>query len=138
MILYAGCLLLWDTKLQTEIALSTAEAEYIALYTALRELIHLLNLLEDFKRPFNLHLNTPNIKCTVFEDNQRCIAIDTSDKFTPLTKHIALKYHHFRDHVKRGVIDIQHIDTADQIADILTKSLDADQHKYLRKESSGW
>ena len=46
-----------------------------------------------------------------------------SDKFTPRTKHIALKYHHFRRYVKRGEISILYCPTDEQKADILTKPL---------------
>eukprot|EP00957_Ditylum_brightwellii_P060920 4624134-Ditylum_brightwellii.AAC.1 len=62
-VFYAGCPVLWSSKLQTEIALSTAETEYIALSTAMRE---------------------------VAEDNQSCIAIAESNKCSPRTKYIAL------------------------------------------------
>ena len=44
-IMYAGCPITWSSKLQTEIALSTTESEYIALSTAMREVIPFLNLM---------------------------------------------------------------------------------------------
>ena len=47
-----------------------------------------------------------------------------SSKFTPRTKHIAIKYHHFRKHVVDKTISIFPIDTKDQLADIFTKPLD--------------
>ncbi len=47
----------------------------------------------------------------------------TSEKSTPGTKHIALKYHHFRSHVKEGHIEINYCPTEDQKADLLTKPL---------------
>ncbi len=47
----------------------------------------------------------------------------SSDKFTPQTKHIALKYCHFCSHVKCGHIEIIYSPTEDQKADLLTKPL---------------
>lgn len=55
-IMFAGCPLIWSSKLQTEIALSLTEAEYIALSTATREIIHLLDFLQEaHKRNSNKH-----------------------------------------------------------------------------------
>ena len=47
----------------------------------------------------------------------------TGIKFTPGTKHIALKYHHFRSHVKSGRLVIHYMPTEEQLADLLTKPL---------------
>ena len=57
---------------------------------------------------------------------------------SPRTKHIALKYHHFRGHVKNGDIQIERVDTKDQIADIFTKPLFSNIFKKLRKLLMGW
>jgi hypothetical protein len=53
-ICYAGCPIFWQSKLQTEIALSTAEAEYIALSQALRETIPMTNLMREMNVIFPL------------------------------------------------------------------------------------
>jgi hypothetical protein len=58
-ICYAGCPMFWQSKLQTEIALSTAEAEYIALSQALRETIPMTNLMREMNVIFPLHLPKP-------------------------------------------------------------------------------
>ena len=57
---------------------------------------------------------------------------------TPRTKHIALKYHHFRSFVKTGEIVINYIKTTEQTADILTKPLCVEMFIYLRKKMMGW
>jgi hypothetical protein len=93
---YANCLIYAKSKLQTEIALSTAESEYIALSTALREVIPLMTLMEEINEFVPLHINEPDFYCKVWEDNQSCIAIAYSQTFSPHNKHIVLKYHHFR------------------------------------------
>ena len=130
--------LYWCSKLQTEIALSTTEAEYIALSQALREVIPLTNLLEQIDKIFPIGIATPQIHCKVWEDNESCISIAKNQKFSPRTKHIAIKFHHFRQHVKDGRISIHSIDTKEQTADIFTKPLDQSLFVHLRKKLSGW
>ena len=83
------------------------------------------------KTVFNLYLPNPQMICKVYEDNQSCIAMAKNMKFSLRTKHIALKYHHFRSHVERKLIDIVHFQSRDQIADILTKPLEEMAFKYL-------
>ena len=101
-IMYAGCPIVWSSRLQTEIALSTAEAEYIALSTALRQVIPMMHILSEISCVFNdLYMPKPDIHCKVFEDNRSAIVMAESTKFSPRTKHIALKYHHFRSYVKK-------------------------------------
>ena len=58
-IIYAGCPVLWCSKLQTEIALSTIEAEYIALSQTMCKLIHLMELMNEVSFLFNIHLPKP-------------------------------------------------------------------------------
>ena len=137
-IMYAGCPVHWCSKLQTEIALSTTEAEYIALSQSLREVIPLIQLLKEINEVFPIHLPTPKIRCKVYEDNNSCISLATKQKFSPRTKHIALKYHHFRSHVNDGTIEVLPIDTKEQTADIFTKPLDESLFLYLRYKLCGW
>ena len=135
---YAGCPLTWCSKLQSEIALSTTEAEYIALSQALREVIPLITLLEEIKEVFPIHTPTPEIHCKVWEDNNGALSLAQNQKFSPRTKHISIKYHHFRDHVNRGTVTIHPIDTKEQTADIFTKPLDEALFVHLRKKLNGW
>jgi hypothetical protein len=121
-IMYAGCPLIWGSKLQSDIALSTAEAEYNALSQALQELIPAMNLMVELNVVFPMQLSKPGF-CLVHEDNQSCIAMANSKKMTQRTKHIALKYHHFRHFVQREKIRIEYINTKAQLADIFTKPL---------------
>ena len=69
-IFYAGCPVLWASKLQTEIALSTAEAEYIALSSAMRDVIPLMQLLTEISVILPIYNPDPKVKCKVFEDNE--------------------------------------------------------------------
>jgi hypothetical protein len=75
-ILFAGCPLIWGSRLQTEIALSTTEAEYIALSTVLRETIPFINLLQELKdMNFIDNYATPKILCKAFEDNSGALEL---------------------------------------------------------------
>jgi hypothetical protein len=137
-IMYAGCPLTWCSKMQTEIALSTTESEYIALSQALREVIPMIQLLKEINDIFPLHMPQPEVHCKVWEDNNGCIALAQGQKFSPRTKHISIKYHHFRQHVNDGTISIHPIDTKEQTADIFTKPLDESLFIHLRKKLCGW
>jgi len=136
---YANCPIYWKSKLQTELALSTAEAEYIALSMALREVIPLMRMMEELKDSFpQLYVDKPGFFCKVWEDNQACLAMATTSKFSPRTKHIALKYHHFRSFVERKRIRINYVDTLRQQADIFTKPVRDELFPKLRFMLMGW
>ena len=142
-ICYANCPIIWCSKLQTEIALSTAEAKYIALSHALREAIPIQNLSKEINCVFPLFIPTPDFCLTVHEDNMSAITMAESIKFTPRTKHIAIKYHHFRSRVKcsynpTGDIRIKYLESKKQLADIFTKPLDDPSFFTLRKILCGY
>jgi hypothetical protein len=138
-IMYAGCPIIWSSKMQTLIALSTTEAEYIALSSALRDVIGVMQLMTELQnRGFTLNLTTPTIHCTVFEDNKSCIEIATNHRNRPRTKHLSVRLHHFRSHILSKSITIQHISTHDQIADLFTKPLPFPQFSKLRDRFMGW
>jgi hypothetical protein len=77
-----------------------AKAEYIALSSSLREVIPLMTVMDELNEVFPLLMEMPKFYCKVWKDNQSCITMATSQKFTPRTKHIALKYHHFKGYVE--------------------------------------
>lgn len=141
-IMYAGCLIIWISKLQTEIALSTAEAEYmyVVLSQAMRQVIPCMNLLIKIRCVIDIPMPKLEGHCKVFEDNRSAITIAEANKFTPRTEHIALKYHHFRSYmyVKSNAIQILPVDRKEQTADIFTKPLDERPFLYLRKKLNGW
>jgi hypothetical protein len=123
---YAKCPMFWQSKLQTGIALSTAEAECVALLQALRETLPMTNLMCEMNVIFPLYLPKPKFVLKVWEDNQSCIAMTNNPKFTPQTKHIATKYHHFQKHVKTqsnpyGFIEIEYCLTEEQVDNIFIK-----------------
>jgi hypothetical protein len=136
---YAGCPIIWGSKLQTLVALSTTEAELIALSTALKEVIHLMKLLEELREhKIPIPFTKPKIRCKVFEDNAPCIEIAKNPKFRPRTKHLCVRLFHFVSYVQNKQIDIVHVSTKEQIADIFTKALPRDQFRKLRMLLMGW
>ena len=136
-IFYAGCPLVWASRMQTEISLSTAESEYIACSTAMRDVLSLMQLMKEIDAVFPVNKTKPIVRCNVYEDNESCIAMAKNRKFSPRTKHIAIKFHHFRKHVDKTIF-IHSINTTEQTADILTKPLETTQFEHLRKKLSGW
>ncbi len=72
-ITYTNCPIYWASWLQTEIALSTAKAEYIAMSSVLRKVIPPMTLIKELHTIFPVHINKPNFFCKVHEDNQSII-----------------------------------------------------------------
>ncbi len=90
-ITYAGCPMHWTSKMQTEIALSTTEAEYIALSQSMREVLPIMWLLEEAKQHGVPVLNArPKVHCKVFEDNAGAIEIANVPKMRPRIKHLQM------------------------------------------------
>jgi hypothetical protein len=163
-IVLAGVPIHWSSKIQTEIALSSTEAEYIALSQCCRALLPTRRTLKDILScglfPNSLKINsrsTNNITTRKFEhhyhsnseyklepsiiweDNQGCIHL-ANDLLQnrPRTKHISIKWHHFQDEIKKGNIKITKIHTSLNISDILTKTLVTSKFIGLRKFLMGW
>ena len=124
---------------RTGLVIITTEAKYIALSTALREVIDMMSLIDELcGRGFHLNTSTPRVVCRTFEDNRSCIEIATNHKTRPRTKHLSVRLHHFRSHIVRGSITIEHISTKEQIADIFTKPLPRVQFAKLRDKLMSW
>jgi hypothetical protein len=135
--------LVWCSKLQTNIALSTAEAEYIAMSHALCETITVQSLVKEINCIFDMPNLITDLCITCHEENLSAIAMVESLKFTPRTKHIAIKYHHSQSRVqtsfnKLGDIKIKYISTKLQLADIFTKPLENDSFFRCRNMLCGW
>jgi hypothetical protein len=138
-VFYAGCPIIWKSKLQTQIALSTTEAEFMALSAALRETIPLMELVKELQRHgYDFTATQPTVHCRVFEDNSGAIELARVPKMRPRTKFINVQYHHFRQYVDRNEISILSISTEDQCADILTKSVSLTTLIKLRLRIMGW
>jgi hypothetical protein len=121
----------WFNRKQKSVALSSAEAEYMAASQANCEAIWLRKLLVGL---FGHELRPTVIHC----DNQSCIKFFENPVFHERSKHIEIRYHVICDWVHRGVVKLEYISTDEQIADILTKSLPMGQACLLqRQDGSG-
>ena len=135
------CPIQWMSKLQTNIATSTMEAEYTALSIALRAAIPLLDVIRYVISSFGpTKTSLLTFKTTVHEDNQGALKLANLEpgRTTPRSKFYAIKYHWFRSWLKPKEIEIQYIDTSLQKADMLTKSLPTDSFERNRKLTCGW
>lgn len=137
----ANCPVLWKSKLQTEIALSTMEAEYVALSTACKDLFPLLDLVKELSSACGLQVRKDtNLHVKVHEDNVGALTLGRLEprRITPRSKHYALKYHWFREHIGPRNIQLVKIDTKEQLGDIFTKGLSPVPFKHLRRKLMGW
>lgn len=122
----SGSPISWKSKKQTCVALSTAEAEYVALAAAAQESVWMANLLKDIDGE-NKHATV------IYDDSQAAIAMSKNPQFHGRAKHIDIKYHYIREQVERGKIQLKYCPTANMHADILTKGLGKEIHEKLRK-----
>ncbi|TPX75689.1 DNA-directed DNA polymerase [Chytriomyces confervae] len=107
----------WKSSKSVTVALSSTEAEYMAISELGRELLTLVNLHRATQIPVRLPIS-------IFEDNLGTIAQCTSDVYTHRSKHVAIRYHFIRELVQLGTVVIFHISTKMQPADLLTKPLE--------------
>eukprot|EP00957_Ditylum_brightwellii_P194560 14819393-Ditylum_brightwellii.AAC.1 len=107
---FAGCPILWVSKLQTEVALSTLYAEYVALFQSLRDLLSTKDLITEVVKGMwqkDTHMELKLVsKSTVYEENNGAIRVASCPKTNPTSKSIAVKYHWFRQHVESSEVDI--------------------------------
>lgn len=115
----------WLSRKQATVALSTTEAEYVALSQAAQEGTWLRRLLSDLGMD-----TTPTV---ILEDNQGAIAIAKNPVDHSRTKHIDIRYHYIRECVQNGEVELQYCPTNDMKADILTKPLARQKFEYLRR-----
>lgn len=123
--LFESCTLCWNTKRQNSVAVSSTEAEYMALFEGVREAAYLKSLLTDV----NIKILKPVI---IYEDNNSCIAIATHPVYHKRSKHIDIKYHFIREQIEQHKVILQYIPTGDQLADVLTKPLPFPRFAHLR------
>jgi hypothetical protein len=104
----------WKAKKQVVTALSTLEAEYMAMTQAAKEAVWIRQLIRE--------LGSSLDAVTLFGDNQGAISLARNAVFHYRTKHIDVQYHFIREQVANGTIDLQYLATDQMVADILTKA----------------
>jgi hypothetical protein len=115
----------WSSKLQSSVAVSTAEAEYIAIASAVKEALWLKNLLSDFD------VQAPVL---ILNDNQAALSIANNPMCTKRAKHIDTQWFFVRDRVVKDEIVVKYCASELMIADILTKPLPVVKHEAFTQQ----
>ena len=113
--LLGNSLISWSSKKQPVIALSSTEAKYVAVTSATQEALWLKSLLDE--------IGYPQGCVTIYEDNEACINLSKNPQEFKRTRHIQVKYHFIRSHVKSNSVKLVYVSTKDQLADFLTKGV---------------
>jgi hypothetical protein len=116
----------WSSKKQTFVALSTIDAEYVAVGQSCAQLLCMRQTLQDFG--YNLS------KVPLLCDNESAIRLADNPIEHSRTKNIDIQHHFLRDQQQRGDIDVCHISIENQLAGIFTKTLDEKRYCMLRNE----
>ncbi|XP_070007243.1 secreted RxLR effector protein 161-like [Nicotiana sylvestris] len=119
-----SCLISWGTRKKNSIALSTAEAEYVAAASCYAQLICIKQQLEDF----GVLTESMPLLC----DNTSALNMAKNLVQHKRTKHIDVRHHFLRDHMEKGLICLKFCSTKDQIVDIFTKALSREQFERNR------
>lgn len=117
---YAGAAITWHSKRQEVVALSSTEAEYIALSTAAKEVLWVEQFLNELTK-------TEKKPVPIYCDNKSAITLANTDAYRERTKHIDVRHHHVRQCIEEEKIEIFYISTDDMVADPLTKPLNGEK-----------
>ena len=104
----------WKSRKQPTVALSTCEAEYMALVATTQEALFLKTLVKDF----GLSCSEP---IQLYGDNQGAISLVKNPVTHEKSKHIDIKFHFIREKFSEGLIFVDHVPTGDNVADLMTK-----------------
>ena len=126
----SGAPISWKSRLQPTVALSSTEAEYMALSATTQESIHIRNVCLDLKAISSGHI-------TIFGDNQGSIAMAKNPVNHKTAKHIAIRHHFVREKVDSGEVNLEYCPTESMFADFLTKALSKVVFYKLRDSAMG-
>jgi hypothetical protein len=115
----------WSSRKRSRVALSKAEAEYVATCARCREAVWLQKLLSGL---FGLKLEATYIWC----DNRSYMKLLENLVFHDRSKHIEINYHYIRDMVQKGAVRLQYVTTEEQVVDVLTKPLSRMKFEHFR------
>ena len=117
----------WTSQKQKVVAISSCEAEYVAAAGATCQGLWLSRLLCEMK-------GEEPTKFKLLIDNKSAIALAKNSVHHDRSKHIDIRYHYIRECVEEGKVEVDYVSTKDQLADILTKPLMAQQFERFRSD----
>ena len=112
-----GPAIMWKSKKQPTVALSSCEAEYIALCSATQEAVYLSNLFN------SLGVMSSNTPIPIYVDNQGTMDLAKNPVSHQRSKHIDIKYHYVRECVNGNKVELFYVPSEDNVSDILTKAV---------------
>ncbi|GJR28303.1 retrovirus-related pol polyprotein from transposon TNT 1-94 [Tanacetum coccineum] len=113
----------WSSKKQKSTAISTTEAEYIAMSGCCAQILWMRSQLTDYGFAFN--------KIPLYCDNRSAIALCCNNVQHSRSKHIDIRHHFIREQVEKGVVELYFVTTDYQLADIFTKALPRERFEFL-------
>ncbi|GJZ18865.1 integrase, catalytic region, zinc finger, CCHC-type containing protein [Tanacetum coccineum] len=113
----------WSSKKQKITAISTTEAEYIAMSGCYAQILWMRSQLTDYSFVFN--------KIPLYCDNRSAIALCCNNVQHSRSKHIYIRHHFIREQVEKGVVELYFVTTDYQLADIFTKALPRERFEFL-------
>ncbi|GJT51187.1 retrovirus-related pol polyprotein from transposon TNT 1-94 [Tanacetum coccineum] len=113
----------WSSKKQRSTAISTTEAEYIAMSGCCAQILWMRSQLKDYGFLFN--------KIPLYCDNKSVIALSCNNVQHSRSKHIDIRHHFIREQVENRVVELYFVETNYQLADILTKALPRERFEFL-------
>jgi hypothetical protein len=121
-ILVSGLPILWRSKGQTTVPLSSTEAEYIVLSEAVREVKFISQVCNEMKIEYKKPIN-------VYVDNIGAIFLAENRNSSDRSKHIDIKYHFVRDLIDEGLVDVKFVRSQENLADLFTKNLNGELYE---------
>lgn len=119
---FSGGPISWESRKQRTVALSTTEAEYMAIADAVKEAIFLKNFFDELK--------IENSEVKIFSDNNGALKLTENNLFHSRTKHIDLRHHFVREALQNNNFKMEYLSTENMPADFLTKGVAAPKHYY--------
>ena len=119
-IFMAGCPVVWRSKLQSTVSTLTCEAEYAAIFEAVKECAWIRNFLSELDQ-------MPTGPIPILEDNTGAIKWAKDDGMTSGRRHVRIEYHYSVEESRNGNVDVRQISSAQNAADGFTKPLGSEQ-----------
>ncbi|CAI7747178.1 unnamed protein product [Closterium sp. NIES-54] len=125
--LLGGTAIMWQAKKLADIALSTAESGYMALFFACQEGVWLRRLMKEL----DITIEGPTV---VKSDSKSAIDLARNDNWHGRTKHMNVKYHWVREQLEKQQFKFEFVPTQEQVADFLTKVLPRSNFEYCKEK----